>query len=482
MFEAILADVKDFALEHEIWIRGFAWSVFFLGIVQNLVYALQLPAAWLEIRRHSQAEDTESAWQLLISDVAMPISVIVPAYNEEAIIVESVQSMLSLNYPETDLIVINDGSSDQSLNVLIDAFSLKPVHRAHELSVPHAPVRGLYGSKLYPQLLVVDKENGRGKADATNAGVNFSRHPLFCVVDADSLLERKSLLRSVRPFMEDPQEMVAVGGTIRILNGCTVENGRIVKVGLPNQFLPLIQSMEYIRAFLMSRLAWSRWGVLLIISGAFGIFRRDLAIEVGGFSTDSEGEDYDLVIKLHRHLCDNQIPYKMRYVPEPVCWTQAPDSLKVLGYQRKRWQRGALQVMFKFRALLFNKRYGKLGLLGLPYHFLVDVLGPFAEIAGYILIPIFWALGLLEVEYVVAYVAIFFVFGIFISVATLVLEEMELRRTPSAWDLTKIGFIAVIENFGYRQLNNIWRMIGWWQFLTKQKPWGEMKRTSFSDQ
>ncbi|MES2664139.1 MAG: glycosyltransferase [Pseudomonadota bacterium] len=471
--------IKNFVQEYQLWFQVFSWSIFAVGLIQNFVYALQLPAAWMELRRYSQAEDTESSWQLLISDISMPITLIVPAYNEEATIVGNVYSMLAVKYPDMEVIVVNDGSKDKTLQVLIENFSLKPIVRAHELAVPHAPVRQVYGSEIHAGLLVIDKENGLGKADASNAGINFSRNPLFCVVDADSLLEVEALLSSVRPFIEDSQNMVAVGGTIRVLNGCTIKNGQVISADLPKRFLPLVQSMEYIRAFLMARLAWSRWGMLSIISGAFGIFNRNISIEVGGFSHNTVGEDYELVTKMHRHLRDQKRPYTMRYVPEPVCWTEAPETLAILGNQRKRWQRGALEVFFKHKDMLLNPKYGKVGMIGFTNNFLIDVLGPITEVLGYLMIPIFWMLGALNTDFIIAYMALFFLFGVFISVCTLILEELELRRTAKASDLVMLAFMAIIENFGYRQLNNFWRLVGWWQFLRKEKGWGVMVRKGF---
>ncbi len=404
------------------------------------------------------------------------MSILVPAYNESATIVANVRSMLFVQYPNLEIVVANDGSSDDTLDVLKNAFSLEPIARAHELIAPHEPIRGVYGSKLYPNLLVVDKANGGCKADAVNAALNFSRNPLYCVVDADSLLEPQALLRSVRPFMEEPDEMVAVGGTIRVLNGCRVENGEIVEYSLPGKFLPLVQSMEYIRAFLVARLAWSRWGMLSIVSGAFGIFRRDVSLEIGGWSLDTIGEDYDFIVKLHRYMANNNRKYKMRYVPEPVCWTEAPEDFKTLKSQRTRWQRGALEVAFKNKDMVFNPKYGKFGMIAMPNNYLVDVIGPIAELVGYMVLPLFFFLGWINYPYLLAFLAIFFVFGTFIGVSTLVLEELELQRSPRASDLLKLGVVAVIENFGYRQLNSIWRVVGWYQFVRKVEGWGEMTR------
>lgn len=476
MLEQITTPLAAFFLTHIMWVYIFLGIIFAIGVLQNLISAIQLPAAYLEMRRHTQAEDSETTWQLLISEEVMPISILVPAYNEAATIVSNLRSMLYLQFPNLEILVANDGSTDDTLQVLIDAFDLQPIARAHDLTVPHAQVRGVYGSPAYPQLVVIDKENGGCKADAVNAALNFSRHPLYCVVDADSLLEPESLLRCVRPFMEEPEEMVAVGGTIRVLNGCTVKNGRITKIDLPKKFIPLVQTMEYIRAFLMARLAWSHWGMLSIVSGAFGIFRRDLSMKVGGWSSDTIGEDYDFIVKLHRYLAENNIEYKMRYVPEPVCWTEAPESLKVLRTQRTRWQRGALEVASKNKDMFFNPKYGRFGLVAMPNNLLVDVIGPIAEFIGYLAFPFLYFLGILDQAFLLAFIAIFFIFGTFISVSTLILEELELARSPRARDLLKLGFVALIENFGYRQLNSWWRIVGWWQFLRKVEGWGDMPR------
>ncbi len=474
----ILHPVATFLAEHKIWVTILSWCIVGMGLVQSLIYVLELPAAWLEMRQHSQAEDSESSWQMLVSDATLPISLLAPAYNEEAGIVQSVRAMLALEYPDAEVIVINDGSKDKTLQCLIDAFSLKPIARAHELTVKHARVRAVYGSPFYSHLLVIDKENG-GKADAINAGINFCRTPLFCVGDADSLLEADSLLRAARPFMEDTRT-IAVGGTIRIANGCEVHAGRVIHAGLPKSILPLFQSVEYIRAYLMARLALSRWGILTIISGAFGIFRRSVALEVGGFSHGTVGEDLEIIIKMHRLMREEQREYVMRYVPEPVCWTEAPETLKVLGNQRKRWERGALETFFKHRDMLLNPRYGRIGILGMTLSLIVDVLGPIVEVLGYFLIPLFYLMGFLDFRFFLAYTALVFVFGVFISSMSLILEELELQRFPTARDLLVLAGASVLENFGYRQLNNFWRVVGFWQFLRKKQSWGEMKRKGFA--
>jgi len=470
-----LPSFHAFMMDCEVWVLGMSWWILMMSIVQNLVALVQLPMAWLELRAYSQVEDSESSWQMLISDTTMPVSLLVPAYNEEVGIVENVQAMLALEYPDVEVIVINDGSKDRTLEKLVETFSLHPSARAFEETVPHALIRGIYGSPLHSHLYVIDKING-GKSDAINAGINFCRNPLFCVVDGDSLLESAALLRAVRPFMEDPRRMAAVGGTIRVANGCEISSGQVHKVNLAKRILPLMQTLEYIRAFLVARLALSRAGVLTIISGAFGIFRRSIAVEVGGLSSDTVGEDFELVIKIHRYMREQKRDYCMRYVPEPVCWTEAPESWRQLGRQRARWQRGALEVFFKYGDMLFNPKYGRIGIVGFGYMLIVDVLGPATEVLSYILIPIVYADGILDFDFLLAYMALIFIYGIFISTTSLILEEMELHRAPRARDLLLLTAVAVAENFGYRQINNVWRLIGWWQYISGTKAWGEMIR------
>jgi cellulose synthase/poly-beta-1,6-N-acetylglucosamine synthase-like glycosyltransferase len=454
------------------------WLVIACGLLQVAIYLLQLILAGHSLLRRPPLGRFNLLWRRY-SELAPPISLLVPAYNEEMTIVESLKALLSMEYPSFEVIVINDGSKDNTLRVVIEAFGLQPTTRLYDASVPHKTIRGLYASPRYPRLLVADKENG-GKADAQNAGIDLCRAPLFCVIDGDSLLEPDALLRAVRPFIDDPARTVAVGGTIRIANGCRIASGRVAEIRLPRNFLALMQIVEYLRAFLMARLAWSRIDTLMLISGAFGIFRRAEAAEVGGFSLGTVGEDLDMIIKLHRHLRDCGRDYRIAFVPEPVCWTEAPQNFADLGRQRARWQRGALEAFFKYRGMLFRPRYGRVGTLGLGHILLVDVVGPPVEAVGYILLPIMWWLGLVNSDLMLAFLALTFTYGVFISVGSLILEELELRRFPRAGHLIVLTLAAVLENFGYRQINSLWRLRGWWQFLRREQGWGQMTRAGFS--
>lgn len=461
----------ELILNTVVWVSGI---IIFYGVLQNVIYFVQLLLAWRVLHRRRIVPDKVTAWGQL-SEATMPISILAPAFNEGAGIVESVRSLLSIYYPNFRVIVINDGSTDNTLELLTEHYHLEKVERTVRADVAHAPIRGIYGSPMHANLLVIDKVNG-GKADALNAGINLANTPLFCAVDADSVLESDALLRAVEPFVQDPERVIAVGGTIRLANGCVIKSGRLMKIGLPRNVLALFQVIEYLRAFLMGRLSLSSIGSLIIVSGAFGIFRRTAAVAVGGYSHGTVGEDMEIIVKMHRSMCENGRDYEIVFVPEPVCWTEAPENLKTLARQRRRWQRGTLETYFKHQVMLMNPRYGRSGTIGFMNVLIGDVIAPVVELCGYVLIPLFFFAGLLDFEFFLAYMAMTFVFGVFISVGALALEEMELKRFPKASDLLVLTLAAVLENFGYRQINNIWRIQGWWQYLRKEQGWGAMQR------
>ena len=458
--------------------EAIALVVIVTGLLQTGFYLVQLAYAGIALATRPPVARSATLWHRY-SEQAPAISVLAPAYNEELSIVESIRSLLALRYPDFEVIVINDGSKDTTLARAIAEFDLRLIDRHLDPALTHASVRGIYASARYPRLLLIDKENG-GKADALNAGIAACRTSLFCAIDADSILEPDALLRVVRPFIDDPHLTIAAGGTIRIANGCRVDAGRIVKVGLPRNFLALVQIVEYLRAFLMARLGLGKMQALTVISGAFGMFKRRPVVEVGGYSHNTVGEDMELVIKLHRHMRDQKRDYRVDYIAEPVCWTECPDSLAVLSRQRARWQRGALECFAKHRDMLFNPKYGRIGFIGFGQILLVDVIGPLIEVLGYILVPLLYALGLLALPWLLAFLAVTFTLGLFLSMATLVLEEIQLKRFPRARELAVLAGVAVIENFGYRQLSNIWRLQGWWQWLRGQESWGTMTRKGFA--
>lgn len=470
-----LHKIKEFLLLFSEEVMIFSSIILAIGVAQNIIYLLQVFFAARQLFYEKNQRSSEYNWWLVSSDITVPISILIPAYNEEITITDTVISALSTKYPSFELVVINDGSKDKTLEVLIKEFDLVKSERFYEKTLEHKKIRGIYTTKIHPNFLVIDKENG-GRADALNAGITVSRHPLFCTLDADSLLDSSALLKAVQPFIDKPDTMVASGGTVQISNGCKVENGRVKKVVMPKKLLPMIQVVEYMRAFLIGRLAWSRVKMVMIIAGAFAVFKRDVVMEVGGFAHNTVGEDFELVVKIHEYLLRNKRKYEMEFVPGPACWTEAPATLKLLATQRIRWHQGCLETFFRYIKMFCNPRYGRIGIIGLPLIFIFDILGSILELIGYILIPLYYAIGALNVNVLISFLFLFCAFGIFISTMALFLQEVSLKHFKSTANLTRMAFIVVIENFGYRQLNNYWRLIGLLRFLRKKQVWGESKR------
>jgi cellulose synthase/poly-beta-1,6-N-acetylglucosamine synthase-like glycosyltransferase len=449
------------------------------GLAQNAVYLMLYAVALQGFISDPPAPTSPQLWRRYGS-IAPPVSILAPAHNEAPTIVESIYSLLALQYAEFEVVVINDGSTADTLERLVKAFDLQVSSRDFERVAPHKDILGFWTSPLQPKLLVIDKANG-GKGDALNAGLNLARSPIVCAIDSDSLLERDALLRAIRPFIEDPERVIAVGGAVRIVNGCEVRHGRVEQTGLSRNPLALFQTVEYLRAFLMGRVGWSRLGVLTLISGAFGLFTRADLLAVGGWRLGTVGEDFELVIKLHKHMRRIKRDYRMVFVPEPVCWTEAPETLGALAHQRARWQRGLIETTVLHRSMTLNPRYGRIGLVGFAYLWLLDIIAPVLEVLGYILAPVLWMFGLLSMEFFIAYLLLTFVFGIVVSLGALLLEELELRRYPKPRHLIVLAVAAVGENFGYRQLHNLWRLWGTWQHLVHRGGWGEMTRKGFTE-
>ncbi len=450
------------------------WFVFAYFILLNAGYLMLNLLAIVSLRRSEQGRVLDSLPQVY-SALEIPISILVPAYNEEATIAASVRSMLQLTYSEFEIIVINDGSKDGTLAELVREFDLRAFPEALRVQVPTQPIRCIYQSTRYPNLRVIDKENG-GKADSLNAGINASRYPLFCGVDADSILQRDSLQKVVRPFLDDT-DVVATGGTIRIANGCDVSGGYLNKVALPTNPWALFQVVEYLRAFLFGRLGWSAISGMLIISGAFGLFRKETVIAAGGYKTKSIGEDMELVVRMHRVLREKNQPYKIEFVPDPVCWTEAPEDRATLRNQRVRWQRGLSESLVANWGLMFNRRGGVPGWLAFPFMLLFEWLGPLVELGGYLFMAIAVWFG--WVNWMSFFILLFLAIGlgILLSVSGLMLEEMSFHIYPRGRQLLRLGIVVIVENFGYRQLNTWWRLVGLYRWATnKESSWGVMKR------
>jgi cellulose synthase/poly-beta-1,6-N-acetylglucosamine synthase-like glycosyltransferase len=443
-----------------------------------VVHTGLLVLAAIQLRRATHAATATVLRRTVRSPLAPPISILVPAYNEEAGIVDSVRSLLALEYPTTELVVVSDGSTDSTVARMIEAFDLRPATRPTPPFLAHAPVRGVYVPRGRLRLILVDKDNG-GKADSLNAGINFARFPLVCCIDADSILEQDALVKAAMPFIEDPLHTVATGGVVRIANGCRIVRGRVVEAALPRTALPMFQVVEYLRAFFAARTGWSALNGLLIVSGAFGIFRKDAVIAAGGYRTDTVGEDMELVVRLHRTMREVRRPYRIVYVPDPVCWTEGPESLRILRRQRRRWQQGTLETLLAHRRMLLAPRYRAAGLLALPSVLLFEIVGPLVELLGYVVSIVAFALGAISIAAFGAFLALAFLYGLALSLGAVVLEDAGFGRHPNWDDLRRVLFYAVLENLGYRQFTHLWKLEGFWGLL-RGGGWGAMERKGLS--
>ncbi|HEX8213587.1 MAG TPA: glycosyltransferase [Longimicrobium sp.] len=470
----------DIAGVAEIVLVRLEWAVLVYFLAVNATYLVLLASAALEMREHVLLSRGESLWRVLGSSLTPTISMLAPAYNEEATIAESLRSLLSLSYPSLEVVVVNDGSSDATMEVLREHFDLVPIHPVYERVIPCKAVKGLYRSRSRPNLVVVDKENG-GKADALNAGVNISTGTLVCAIDADTLIEPDSLQRMVRPFLTET-DVVAAGGTIRIVNNSTVRAGRVVRTRAPRRAVPGFQVVEYLRAFLFGRLGWNRMGGNLIISGAFGLFRRDAVVSSGGYVHDTVGEDMELVLRLRRLGYEQGGPSKVAFIPDPVAWTEAPETLRVLGRQRDRWHRGLSDVLWRHRRVLFNPRYGRMGMIVYPYFFFVELLAPVVEAIGIIGVAAGLLTGAINVPFATLFFLVAYGLGALLTVATLVLEEVSFHRYDRFMDRFLLVVWALLENVGYRQLTVVWRLRGMVKYLRGRRDWGAMERRGFDAQ
>jgi cellulose synthase/poly-beta-1,6-N-acetylglucosamine synthase-like glycosyltransferase len=461
-------------------VGGYEWFVLAYFVMLNSTYLVLMILAMVDIVRHQRRLPFAGYDEELASPLTPPVSILIPAHNEESSIVESVRAMQALRYPENEIIVIDDGSVDRTFEVLRDAFDLVEQPRLMRPVVPTlGDVTGTYAPRDGTPLLVVCKVGVGKKTDALNVGICAARLPLLCMVDADALLDEEALLRVVKPFVDDPR-VIATGGVIRPANGSTVYRGRVTETRMPRKWLARIQVVEYLRAFLLGRAGWSRAGGLLIISGAFGVFRRDLVIQAGGYDHDSIGEDAELVARLHKLLRGQEREYRIEFVADPVCWTEVPENLRTLGRQRRRWARGLTDLLITHRRMIGNPRYGRIGVIVFPYFLLFEALGPVVELTGFVMLVVGVALGLLDVTFAVLFLLVAIGYGLFLSFAALLIEDYSFRRYRGWRELSVACGAAIGENLGYRQLTAWWRLRGLVGGLARREVrWGVMERQGF---
>lgn len=434
--------------------------LYFIGL--NGVYLMLNILSLSGIARYMQSRDV-AGLPHLFAGFAPPVTIVVPAYNEEAHILHTLHSLFQHNYPEYEIVVVNDGSKDRTLDIMKKDYSLVPFPEAYRSRIRTKAVRAVYQSTVDPRLRVVDKENG-GRGDAVNAGINIARYPWVCRVDADSILQKDSLMLIVQPLLEDPT-VVACGGTVRVANGCKSKDGIFIEADLSRKPLVLFQIVEYLRAFLYGRMGWSPMNAHLIISGAFGIYHKETLVTVGGYRNDTVGEDMELIVRLHRILSQQRKRYRITFVPEPICWAMVPDDLKQLKKQRIRWQIGLVESLMMNRGLLFHDRGTFAGWLAFPFTLFFEWFGPFVEILGYIIVIAGFIYGFISIQAFITFLILAIGFGVLLSTSALLLEEMSFHLYKKPRHILALFAVSLIENFGYRQLNTLWRIIAVYYYL-----------------
>jgi cellulose synthase/poly-beta-1,6-N-acetylglucosamine synthase-like glycosyltransferase len=457
-----------------------AWQVFLVSyfVLVNSTYLAYYVIAAAVLWRHRRRWTPRRLDGVLSSPATPGISLVAPAFNEAATIRDSVRSLLLLHYPQFEVIVVNDGSTDATLDTLVTAFGLACAPGRYLPHLQTEPVTALYRSATNADLVVVDKRNG-GKADAVNAGINAARYPLVCVTDADSLLEDDALARAVLPFIERP-DTDAVGGMIRLANGCVIEGGRVTRVRRPRSRLACFQVVEYLRGFLIGRVAPSSLGALILISGAFGVFRRDSLIEAGGYSRDTVGEDMEITVRLHQRLRDAGRRARIVFQPDAVCWTQAPESAANLRSQRRRWHRATIQVMSRYRSMMFRRRYGMVGMFALPFCLLSEVIGPLITAAGLVTIAAGVTLGVVDRRFVELVLVAGLLYGTALFAATVILEDVVYRRHERVRDVLWLAACGALMYVWYRPLTIWWQLEGTADFVRRRQGWGVMHKKGFA--
>ncbi|RHW40173.1 glycosyltransferase family 2 protein [Lysinibacillus yapensis] len=464
-------------------VHGFMWFfggiIFFYLIVVMAIYGSMLVFALLKIRKEYTLDKALLDEAHIDAFYSKPVSIIVPAYNEEVGVIDSVRSLLSLRYPEFEIIIVNDGSTDGTKQIVIDQFKMKPVDRFTSDEIKTKKVLQVYQSKIHPQCILIDKENG-GKADALNVGINHSKYPYFCSIDGDSILEETSLLRVMKPIILSDGEVIAVGGNVRIANGIQMQLGSVLGMNLSKNYLVLMQVIEYLRAFLMGRIALSKFNLVLIISGAFSVFSKKWVIDAGGYAIGTIGEDMELIVKLHRLIYDRKAKKRIEFVPDPVCWTEAPQTMSILRKQRRRWHQGLLESLWKHKKMTLNPRYGGIGFISFPYFWFVECLGPLIELTGYVYIIAAYFMGSVYYEIALLLLLMFVIYGGIFSIFAVLFEAWSMNRYPKISDIFRMVLLSFTEMFWYRPITLFWRCEGIFNFLRKKSEWGKMERVGLA--
>ena len=458
----------------------FGHIIFILTLIIFGSYLLLGIFSAIALRKYLRKNSYVNYNSLVLSPLSPKISIIAPAFNESKTIIDNVRTLLSLYYNNFEVILVNDGSTDNTFEKVEEAFELEKVNYYFDYRIPCERIKGVYKSSnpSFNRLTVIDKNNG-GKADSLNAGINICKSSLFVSIDADSIIEADSILKLVKPFLEEKDsKVIGTGGVIRIVNSCDTELGHIRQINVPKKILPRLQVLDYTRAFLLGRMAWSQLDGLMLISGAMGIFDRETVIKAGGYSTKTVGEDMELVLRMRRYMAENHSKYEVTYIPDPLCWTEVPSDLKSLRKQRTRWTRGLVESLKTHRSLFFNPKFHKLGMLGYPYWLFFEWLSPLIAFGGFIYtIILILTSGINWPFYLLLFVFVYS-FAVLLTTWAILFEEITFHKYRRKRDVFKLIATAFIEPFIY-PVHTWFAVRGNFEALRGKQGWGKAERSGF---
>ena len=466
----------------ELFFYFFGYVVFFYSMALILSYLVMIVLAWAAARRHVGVSYAPYAPKLFAESPYTPgVSIIAGAYNEENVIVDSIESFLRQDYPKFEVVIVNDGSTDQTLERMIEHFALEEQPSDYVERIRTKPYRRTFRSKLeqYRQLTVVDKENGGTKADAINAGLNVAKYPWFINTDIDCVLSHDAVMQCVSAAIGQ-SGVIAVSGAMAMNNGCRIEEGEILERHVPHTPSPLFQSVEYLRSFAVGKMAWGRINAMPNVSGGYGLFNTEVCINAGGYDGSSFAEDMDMLIRMIRYCCDNGRDYRVLQIPETCCWTQGPPNIRQLYKQRTRWGRGLIETLSVHSGMIFNKRYRRLGLITLPYVTVFEFLAPVIEACGFVLF-LYLALtgGVNWVGAAVISLSIF-CFNYMLSSAVFFLDYCNGVTYGKKRSYLWLMAASLLEPILYHPLIVVFSLKGYADFLRQSRAkWGEMKRKKY---
>ncbi len=457
-------------------------AVFYYAVIIMSSYILLAFISLIAVKKYVRKNSFTKYSSLLTSTITPGVSILAPAYNEGVTIVENIRSLLSIHYPNLELIVVNDGSKDDTIPKVIEAFSMVKIPFVVNYQIETKEVLGVYKStnKAFDNLIFVDKANG-GKADALNVGLNISQQPYVTCIDADCILEQDALLKLMKPFEDQTDtRVIATGGVVRIVNSCKIESGKLINVVAPKSWVARFQAVEYIRAFLLGRMAWTFLDGLLIISGALGIFDRKITIAAGGYNHKTVGEDMELVVRMRRYMHRHNLKYRVAFVPDPLCWTEVPEDWSSLQKQRNRWTRGTIETLRMHRGVFFNPSYKKIGLISYPFWFFFEWLAPIIEFLGIVYTVFLAFFGVINWDFFFLMCALVYSFAVFFSVFALLLEEVTYHAYHRKRDIAILFLTCMIEPFIFHPFVVYSAIRGNIDYLRGKKSWDKLARKGFS--